>query len=75
MIPKPPPVELKVGFLCWVYAVAVACWYDEEHRGVGCSCSGADGEEICDGELAVFYRIRTPCVPQGEISTGSAEEC
>ena len=75
MIPKPPPIQLEVCLLCWVYTVVVAGWYDEEHSGVCCSRSGADGEEICDGELAVFDRIRSPCVPQGKIATGSAEEC
>ena len=74
MIFKPPPVQLEVCLLCRFYTVVVAGWYEEEHSGVGCSRSGADGEEICDGELAVFYGIRTPSVPQAEIATGCAEE-
>ena len=74
MILKPPLIQLEVCLLCWVYTVVVAGWYEEEHSGVCCSRSGADGEEICDGELAVFYGIRTPGVPQAEIATGSAED-
>ena len=75
MIPKPPPIQLEVCFLCRFYTVVVAGWYEEEHSGVGCSRSGADGEEIGDGELAVFDGIRSSCVPQGKVATRSAEEC
>ena len=74
VIVEPPPVKFEVFLLFGVNTVFVGGRDDQEDDGVGGPSSCTNGEEVADGKFAVLDRIRSFRMPQGKVSTRSAQK-